>query len=97
MQEFNHRQSKIDFELTNNFNNVERTFVNLHNDRILTMHQIICLLEYKYLSQNAKYNKNDIGYELNENLTSCMYLIIFSEPIANPMRIPASALDLLNV
>ena len=68
MQEFNHRQSKIDFELTNNFNNVERTFVNLHNDRILTMHQIICLLEYKYLSQNAKYNKNDIGYELDENL-----------------------------
>lgn len=68
MQEDKYRQLHVDFELTNNINTARKMMIGLPGDRILTLHQIISLLEYKYLSENAKNNKDDLGYELNESL-----------------------------
>lgn len=69
MQEGKHRQLHVDFELTNNINIVKRMMGNIRGDRFSILRQVICLLEYKYLSENAKNNSNDdIGYEINEEL-----------------------------
>ena len=69
MQEGKHRQLHVDFELTNNINIVKRIMGNIRGDRFSILRQVICLLEYKYLSENAKNNSNDdIGYEINEEL-----------------------------
>ena len=68
MQEDKHRQFHIDFELTNNINTAKRMMRSIPGDAFSILHQVIGLLEYKYLSENAKNNKDDIGYELNEEL-----------------------------
>ena len=68
MQEDKYRQLHVDFELTNNINTARKMMMGLPGDRILILHQVISLLEYKYLSENAKNNKDDLGYELNESL-----------------------------
>ena len=68
MQEDKYRQLHVDFELTNNINTARKMMIGLPGDRILILHQVISLLEYKYLSENAKNNKDDLGYELNESL-----------------------------
>lgn len=68
MQEDKYRQLHVDFELTNNINTARKMMIGLPGDRILTLHQVISLLEYKYLSENAKNNKDDLGYELNGSL-----------------------------
>ena len=68
MQEDKHRQLHVNFELTNNIRSVERVIGNIPEERSLVLHQVISLLGYKYLSKNAKNNKGDIGYELNEEL-----------------------------
>lgn len=68
MQEDKYRQLHVDFELTNNINTARKMMIGLPGDRILILHQIISLLEYKYLSENAKNHKDDLGYELNESL-----------------------------
>ena len=68
MQENKYRQFHIDYELTNNINNAWRIISTINGNDTLKLHQIISLLGYKYLSENAKNNKEDIGYELNEDL-----------------------------
>lgn len=68
MQEDKYRQLHVDFELTNNINSVWRIADILRGKRSTTLYQLIGLLGYKYLSENAKNNKEDIGYELNEEL-----------------------------
>ena len=68
MPEDKYRQLHIDFELTNNINAAKRMMRNIPGDRILILHQVISLLEYKYLSENVKNNNENIGYELNEEL-----------------------------
>ena len=68
MQEDKHRQLHINFELTNNINTARRMMRNIPGDDFSILYQVIALLEYKYLSENAKNNKDDIGYELNEEL-----------------------------
>lgn len=68
MQEDKYRQLHVDFELTNNINTAKRMMGSLPGDRFSILRQVISLLEYKYLSENAKNNNDDIGYELNEEL-----------------------------
>ena len=68
MQEDKYRQSHVNFELTNNINSAWRIGDILRGERSTTLYQIIGLLGYKYLSENVKNNKEDIGYELNEEL-----------------------------
>ena len=68
MQEDKYRQLYVDFELTNNINTVQRMMGNIRGDRFSILRQLLCLLEYKYLSENARNNNDDIGYELNEEL-----------------------------
>lgn len=69
MQEDKHRQLHVDFELTNNINTARRMMGKLPGNRTLIIHQVIGLLGYKYLSENVKNNnKEDLGYELNEDL-----------------------------
>ncbi|WP_019267576.1 N-6 DNA methylase [Methanobrevibacter smithii] len=68
MQEDKYRQLHVDFELTNNINTARKMMIGLPGDRILILHQVISLLEYKYLSENAKNSKDDLGYELNGSL-----------------------------
>ena len=68
MQEDKHRQTHVNFELTNNINTARKMINGIHEDRVSTMNHVISLLGYKYLSENAKNNKDDIGYELNEDL-----------------------------
>ena len=69
MLEDKYRQLHVDFELTNNMNTAKRMIGNIGGDRFSILRQVICLLEYKYLSENAKNNSaNDIGYELNEEV-----------------------------
>lgn len=69
MQEDNHRQLHVDFELRNNINTAERMMRGLPGVPSLIIHQVISLLGYKYLSENVKNNnEKDLGYELNEDL-----------------------------
>ena len=68
MQEDKYRQLHVDFELTNNINSAWRISNVLRGERSTTIYQLIGLLGYKYLSENVKNNKEDIGYELNEEL-----------------------------
>lgn len=68
MQKDKYRQFYIDFELTNNINTAKRMMRTLPEDNFSILHQVIGLLGYKYLSENAKNNNSDIGYELNEEL-----------------------------
>lgn len=67
MQEDKYRQFHIDFELTNNINSAWR-ISDILRGRSISIYQLIGLLGYKYLSENVKNNKDDIGYELNEEL-----------------------------
>lgn len=67
MQEDKYRQFHIDFELTNNINLAWR-ISDILRGRSTSIYQLIGLLGYKYLSENVKNNKDDIGYELNEEL-----------------------------
>lgn len=67
MQEDKYRQFHIDFELTNNINSAWR-ISDILRGRSTSIYQLIGLLGYKYLSENVKNNKDDIGYELNEEL-----------------------------
>lgn len=67
MQEDKYRQFHIDFELTNNINSAWR-ISDILRGRTISIYQLIGLLGYKYLSENVKNNKDDIGYELNEEL-----------------------------
>lgn len=68
MQEDKYRQSHVNFELTNNINSAWRIADIIRGGRSTSLYQIIGLLGYKYLSENVKNNKEDIGYELNEEL-----------------------------
>ena len=68
MQDDKHRQLHVDFELTNNLNSVWRIDDIFSGERSTTIYQLIGLLGYKYLSENVKNNKDDIGYELDEEL-----------------------------
>lgn len=68
MQDDKYRQLHVDFELTNNINSAWRIADILRGERSTTIYQLIGLLGYKYLSENVKNNKEDIGYELNEEL-----------------------------
>ena len=68
MAEDKYRQDHIDFELTNNIRTARRMMGNLPGDTRSILRQVIGLLGYKYLSENVKNNKEDIGYELNEEL-----------------------------
>lgn len=67
MQQYKHRQLDIDFQLTNNMLTARRIMENIPADIIPIMNQVITLLGYKYLSQNLKNNKEDLGYELHED------------------------------
>lgn len=67
MQEDKYKQFHIDFELTNNINSAWR-ISDILRGRSISIYQLIGLLGYKYLSENVKNNKDDIGYELNEEL-----------------------------
>ena len=67
MQEDKYRQFHINFELTNNINSAWR-ISDILRGRSTSIYQLIGLLGYKYLSENVKNNKDDIGYELNEEL-----------------------------
>ncbi|MBR5503836.1 MAG: hypothetical protein IKV87_05280, partial [Methanobrevibacter sp.] len=66
MQEDKYRQFHVDFELTNNINSVWRIANILRGKQSTTVYQLIGLLGYKYLSENVKNSKDDVGYELNE-------------------------------
>lgn len=68
MQEDKYRQLHVDFELTNNFSTAKRIMRTLPGDRFSILRQVIVLLEYKYLSEKAENNNEDIGYKLNEEL-----------------------------
>ena len=68
MQEDKYRQLHVDFELTNNINTAWRMADIIRGTDTSKIYQIISLLGYKYLSENAKNNNGDIGYELNEDL-----------------------------
>ena len=68
MAEDKYRQNHIDFELTNNINSAWGIANIVRGERSETIYQLIGLLGYKYLSQNVKNNKGDIGYELDEEL-----------------------------
>lgn len=57
-----------DYELINKFINTWRITEFFRGNSTSNLNQIISLLGYKYLSENVKGNKKDIGYELNENL-----------------------------
>ena len=68
----------INYELTNNIATVQsilkRNGFNKHDIEIAT-NQILSLLGYKYLSQQAENNTEDIGYELNEDYYYKNFLI----------------------
>lgn len=68
MQEDKYRQLHVDFELTNNINTAQRMMKTIPKDKISILRQVISLLGYKYLSENAKNSEKDIGYKLNEEL-----------------------------
>lgn len=58
----------INFELSNNLNSVQHKLTEKYGHRELATcrNQILSLIGYKYLSQNAETNNGDIGYELND-------------------------------
>lgn len=68
MQDDKYRQFHVDFELTNNIRTARGMMGNLPGNTRSILHQVICLLGYKYLSENVKNNKDDLGYELDEEL-----------------------------
>lgn len=68
MRKDNLRPFHVDFELTSVMMGVERMVKDIQADMTSTIHQLISLVGYKYLSENIKDNEADLGYGLDEDL-----------------------------
>ena len=72
----------------------EQSIINDINEPLITFYQQVAELYPQLMDELTELHNI---YELNENLTSFKYPIIFSCPNAAPIRIPARALDFENV